>query len=195
MACTGTTSHLSSVEFSPSWEADSRSVTRDIHRLLGNVKVHFCFHTSMLLASVLNQINQVHTLISLKSVLVLFFHLWLGFKLFLSGFLTWILPFFISARHATCFSNLMFFDFILLIINMTQSTNYGAPHYVILSVSFYFLLRSKYSSQVPLLRHLRLCSPLNLRDKVSYPHLFNLWIFLDRWDEQGFWTEWWQTFS
>jgi hypothetical protein len=61
-------------------------------------------------------------------------------------------------------------------------------------------LRSKYSSQNPVLKHLSLCSSLSVRDQVSHPYkttgrIMVLYIltftFLDsRRDDKRLWTEW-----
>jgi hypothetical protein len=71
--------------------------------------------------------------ISLKSILILFSYLRVGFPsgVFPSGFLTKILPAFLFApMSATCPVHLIFFDLIILIIYKAKGTIYGSPHYV-----------------------------------------------------------------
>jgi hypothetical protein len=48
------------MEQSPSWEADIRSVGQEIPRLQLNLLVHYRFHNSPSLNSILSQLNPVH---------------------------------------------------------------------------------------------------------------------------------------
>jgi hypothetical protein len=56
---THTHTHIT-LEESPSWEANSRSPSEEISRLLWNPKVHYRFHNSPLLVPILSQMNKVH---------------------------------------------------------------------------------------------------------------------------------------
>jgi hypothetical protein len=69
------------VEKSPSWEANSYSVSQEIPRHLSNPKVPYSVHKSPPANSVLSQINPVHTVpkpIYVRSTLILFSYLHLG---------------------------------------------------------------------------------------------------------------------
>jgi hypothetical protein len=49
-----------STEQNPSWEANSCSFSKEIIRFLWNPKVHWCFHSSPQLDSILSQTNRIH---------------------------------------------------------------------------------------------------------------------------------------
>jgi len=95
-----------SVEQSPSWEANSHSASQEIFFLLWNPEVHYRVHKSPPLVPVLSKMNPVHNFLSYFSKINLIFtlHLCLGLPtgLFPSGFPTKVLyAFLIFPKRAT----------------------------------------------------------------------------------------------
>ena len=104
---------------SPSWAANC-STSHRIPFILWNPRVHYCFHNSMPLVHILNQINPVHTLPShffeIYIILTLQSHLCIGLAcgLFPSGFTTTTLYLpHLSTIHATCPANIIFLIYYL----------------------------------------------------------------------------------
>jgi hypothetical protein len=56
-----TNSLTHTMEMNPSWEAASRSGTQEFSNILRNPNIHHCVHKSLLLVSILSQMNPVHT--------------------------------------------------------------------------------------------------------------------------------------
>ena len=69
------------MEQSPSWKANRFSASQEIPRILCNPKIHYRIHKSLPPAPILGQINLAHAphLTSWRSILILSFHLRLGF--------------------------------------------------------------------------------------------------------------------
>ena len=100
------------LEQTPSWEANSSSTSHEILHILWNLKFHYRVHNSVLLVSILRQINPLHAFPSyLRSISTLSAHLLLGLPRFLnaSGFRNITLySFFFSHIRATCPTHLIF---------------------------------------------------------------------------------------
>jgi hypothetical protein len=140
----------------PSWEAASHSASQEIPRLLWNPKVHY-----QPLATILNQMHPVHILPSCfcKMHSNIFSHLRLGVPngLFPSGFRTNIsYAFLVSSMHATCCTHLILFALITLLIFGDAYKLWCSSLCSLLQPPRHFLhLRSRYSPQHPVLKHLR----------------------------------------
>jgi hypothetical protein len=104
----------------PSREADSRSASREIPRLLSSPKVRYRVHMGLLLALILNQVNPEHSFTPYLSNI--HFNIILtskpkSLKSFFPGFRTEMLyNFLIFPMHATFSAHLIFLYLMALII-------------------------------------------------------------------------------
>jgi len=107
-------------EQSPSWEANTHSASQEIYLPLRNRTVHYRIDKSPLLVPILRQMHSSTPSpnISLRSVLILFFHTRLGLPsgLFPTSSPTKNTVFLITPRRATCRAHLILLDLITLII-------------------------------------------------------------------------------
>jgi hypothetical protein len=122
---------------SPCLQASSRSPIQVVHIHLWNLIVNCCVHKNSPAEPTLSHKNSVHTLTSLICILTapLYLHLLaLRRGVFSSGLPTKIVYSFMSSpMRTTCPAHLIFPYLIVLMIFYTKSTNYGAPHYAVLS--------------------------------------------------------------
>jgi hypothetical protein len=109
----------SSMEQSPSWEANTLTARQEILYLLCNLKVHYHVHKSPPMVLILSQMNLDH---NLPPHLILSSHLYLGIPSghFPSEFLTKILYALISPKSDTCPNH--------FILYLTALTIHGEQH-------------------------------------------------------------------
>jgi len=162
-----------SMEHSPSWEANSHSISQEIPYLLWNPKIHYQVNKSLLLVPIPSQIYQVHTfpLYSLRSI---HSNVILPCIPMASE---WPLPFRFSDQnfvhsshlpHAICPTHLIFLVLITLII-----FGEGKVMKLLIMQSSLVLLTSSLLAPnilVTQVIHLRYTYSLNARDKVSHPY-------------------------